>query len=106
LDAFTARYPTQFAASAQQIFKELSGLINDTDNNKAALSLEVCANILEKITTNGSQSTVAAATKFAGSELIGTGQSLLSLQRFFKIAAAKGIVTAADCEILIKNTTI
>jgi hypothetical protein len=81
-------------------------LINDSDNNKAALSLEVCANIMEKITTNGCKTSIEAATKFSGSELIGTGKALGSLQRFFRAAAEKGVVTQADCEALIKNTTI
>jgi hypothetical protein len=54
-------------------------LINDTDNNKAALSLEVCANLMDKVSTNGSQTSVAAAVKFSASELIGTGATLNSL---------------------------
>lgn len=97
LEAFTRRYPEQFAKQAVQIQAEISACLDENDLQQASWVLSICSNLIQASPTQAASfnETINKAIILASSELA-QGALLGKLQLFFTASAeANAISTQA-----------
>jgi len=107
LEAFSRRYPSQFAAQAKQIYTQLESIISRDDIVKAAHALAIATNLIAKCDIAGSEKCWMKAAEFAGHEGIDSEQStVIALNEFFSTVCAKKDIGAGVINCLKKQISL